>query len=257
VLTVVVWGLIQGLTEFLPISSSGHLVIIPAFLTSLGFEVAQPDLAVSAFLHLGTLVAVLIYFRSDVMRMIRSRSDPGGRRMLMLVVIGTLPAVIGLFVEGWIEGFQESVTNVGWALMGTGVILAFGHRMRHGTRHLTEGRPVDALVVGAAQAFALIPGISRSGTTMTAGNSRRFSATESARFAFLLGIPAIAGAGLIELPEVAGGAPAWGELIVGFLVAALSGYAAIAFLLRVITRIGLAPFSIYCLTVGLLTVIFL
>jgi undecaprenyl-diphosphatase len=254
---VVVWGLIQGLTEFLPISSSGHLVIIPAFLTRLGFEVSQPDLAVSAFLHLGTLLAVLIYFRSDVMRMIRSRSDAGGRRMLMLILIGTLPAIVGLFVEGQIEGFQETVTNVGWALMGTGVILAFGHRMRHGTRHLTEGRPVDALTVGVAQAFALIPGISRSGTTITAGNSRRFSAAESARFAFLLGIPAIAGAGLIELPEAAGGAAPWGELMVGFVVAALSGYAAIAFLLRVIGRVGLAPFSIYCLTVGLLTVLFL
>ena len=256
-LAAIVWGLIQGLTEFLPISSSGHLVIIPAFLTQLGFDIAQPSLAVSAFLHLGTLLAVLVYFRSDVMRMLRARTDTEGRRLLFLVAVGTIPAVVGLFVEDYVEGFQETVTNVGWALMVTGVILAFGHRMRHGTRSLPEGRPVDAVVVGVAQAFALIPGISRSGTTITAGNSRRFAPAEAARFAFLLGIPAIAAAGLIELPEVIDSGTPPSQLAVGFVVAAVSGYAAIAFLLRVISRTGLAPFSIYCLAVGLLTVLFL
>jgi undecaprenyl-diphosphatase len=257
VLSVIVWGLVQGLTEFLPISSSGHLVIIPAFLTRLGFEVAQPELAVTVFLHLGTLLAVVVYFRSDLMRMIRSRTDPEGRRLLVLLAVGTIPAVVGLFVEDYIEGFQETVTNVGWALIGTSVILAFGHRMRHGTRNLGEARPRDALVVGLAQVFALIPGISRSGTTISAGNSRRLAPAQAARFAFLLGIPAIVGAGLIELPEVIDSAIPPMELFVGFSVAAITGYASIAFLLRVISNIGLAPFAIYCLAVGLMTVLFL
>jgi undecaprenyl-diphosphatase len=257
VLSAFVWGLIQGLTEFLPISSSGHLVIIPALLTRLGFDVAQPELAVSAFLHLGTLLAVIVYFRADVLRMARSRTDTEGRRLLLLVAIGTVPAVIGLFVEDYIEVFQETVTNVGWALIGTGVILSVGHRMRHGTRALSEGSPLDALTVGIAQAFALIPGISRSGTTISAGNTRRFAPAESARFAFLLGIPAIAGAGILELPELIDGGSPPGPLLVGFLVAAVSGYAAIALLLRVIARTGLAPFAIYCLVVGLMTVLFL
>ncbi|MCI0425852.1 MAG: undecaprenyl-diphosphate phosphatase [Actinobacteria bacterium] len=256
-ISAIVWGLVQGLTEFLPISSSGHLVIVPAALSKLGMEIAQPDLAVTTFLHLGTLLAVIVYFRSDVARVFRSRHDPLGRRLLMLVLIGSLPAAIGLFVEEQVERFQQSVTNVGWALVGTGLILAFGHLRRQGERTLAAGRPRDALAVGLAQALAIIPGISRSGATISAGNGRRFVPAESARFAFLLGIPAITAAGVLQLPEVIGSDALWSHLAVGFLIAAVSGYVAIAWLLRMITRVGLAPFSVYCLTIGALTVVLL
>jgi undecaprenyl-diphosphatase len=255
VLSAIVWGLIQGLTEFLPISSSGHLIIIPAFLSELGLEVSQPELAVAAFLHLGTLTAVLVYFRTDLMRVLRFRQDAEGRKLLMLVALGTIPAVTGLFVETAVENFQETVSNVGWALVGTGVILAIGHRLRHGQRRLADGRPLDAVVVGLAQVVAIIPGISRSGTTITAGMSRRFTPTEAARYSFLLGIPAVIGAGLIELPEIIEAGEFGAELIVGFAVAAVTGYLAIAWLLRALGRIGLLPFSIYCLVVGLTTVV--
>ncbi|HEU4895190.1 MAG TPA: undecaprenyl-diphosphate phosphatase, partial [Acidimicrobiia bacterium] len=120
-------------------------------------------------------------------------------------------------------------------------------------RTLLDGRVPDAVVVGIAQAFALIPGISRSGITISAGNGRRFLPTEAARFSFLLGIPAIAMAGLISLPEVAAnGTMDTAELIVGVVVAALSGYAAIALLLAALRRIGLAPFAIYCFMMGAL-----
>lgn len=253
-IAAIIWGLVQGLTEFLPISSSGHLVVVPAFLGRAGMDIATPSLEVSAVLHLGTLIAVLLYFRGDVLRVLRFRTDRGGRRILMLVTIGTIPAIIGLPLESTLDRFQDTVANVGWSLMATGVILLVGQRLARGSRVLDEGRIPDAIVVGIAQALALIPGISRSGMTISAGSGRGFEPVEAARFSFLLGIPAIAGAGLTQLPDaMAAGFDA--ELLVGLLVAAVSGYAAIAWLLAALRRVGLAPFAAYCLLVGLLTVV--
>lgn len=252
-----VWGLVQGLTEFLPVSSSGHLVVVPAFLSRLGMEIAEPGLAISAVLHLGTLTSVLIYFREDIARMLRFRTDPDGRRVLLLLVIGTIPAISGLFLEGPLDRFQDTVANVGWALIATGVILLIGQRFARGVRRLEEGNIPDAIVVGLAQALALIPGISRSGSTITAGNVRGFDPREAARFSFLLGIPTIAGAGLLQIPELADAGRLDGPLAVGFLAAAISGYLAISFLLSVIRKVGLIPFAVYALVVGALTVIFL
>jgi undecaprenyl-diphosphatase len=254
-LPAIIWGLVQGLTEFLPISSSGHLVIIPAYLEKFGFDVGAPSLAVSAVLHLGTLAAVLIYFREDVMRVLRFRTDSEGRRIALLVAVGTIPAVIGLPLKDTLETFQETVSNIGWTLMATGLILVIGQRLATGVRQLMDGRIPDAVWIGVAQAFALIPGISRSGITISTGNGRRFEPAQAARFSFLLGIPAIAGAGIISLPDLIGSGEFGLDLIVGMLVAALSGYFAIAFLLATMKRAGLMPFAIYCLTVGLLTVI--
>jgi undecaprenyl-diphosphatase len=257
VLAAIVWGLVQGLTEFLPISSSGHLVIVPAFLEALGMDVATPSLAVSAVLHLGTLVAVLIYFRADVLSVLRMRRDPAGRKIALLVGIGTIPAVAGLLVADEIETFQENVTFVGYALIGTGVILVVGQLLAGGSRRLLDGRVPDAIVVGLAQVVALIPGISRSGVTITAGNGRRFQPAEAARFSFLLGIPAIAGAGLISIPEVVAAGGLDLEMLVGLVVAGVSGYLAIAILLAALRHVGLFPFAIYCFIVGGLTVVFL
>ncbi len=254
-LAAIIWGLVQGLTEFLPISSSGHLVIVPAYLELWGFEIDTPTLAVSAVLHLGTLIAVLVYFRSDVMKVLRFRSDREGRRIALLVGVGTIPAIVGLLVEDTLESFQATVTNVGWALVATGLILLVGQRLSTGERRLSEGRVPDAVVVGIAQAFALIPGISRSGITISAGTGRRFQPGEAARFAFLLGIPAIAGAGLTQLPDLVGSGTFGVELIVGLLVAAVSGYFAIGWLLAALRKIGLRPFVVYCFVVGLITVL--
>lgn len=252
-LVAIVWGLIQGLTEFLPVSSSGHLVIVPAFLGEIGVDIAPPSLAVSAVLHLGTLAAVVIYFREDLARALRFRTDPEGRRLLTLVAVGTLPVVVGLPLRDRLDQFQGTVANVGWALIATGLILAFGQWAARGSRSLSEGRVPDALVVGIAQAFALIPGISRSGATIAAGNARGFDPAQAARFSFLLGVPAIAGAGLLQIPDlVAAGSLGW-DLVAGFATAAVFGYLAIAMLLAVIRRIGLLPFSVYTLAVGGLT----
>lgn len=256
-LAATIWGLVQGLTEFLPISSSGHLVVVPEFLGSIGVNIGPPSLAVSAVLHLGTLVAVLVYFRDDVMSVLRMRTRPEGRKIALLVAVGTIPAIVGLPLEDPLESLQENVTYVGIALIATGLILVAGQWLARGMRQLLEGRVPDAVIIGIAQAFALIPGISRSGITIAAGNGRRFEPAQAARFSFLLGIPAIAGAGLVSLPEAIAEGALELELFVGLLVAALSGYLAIALLLAALRRVGLLPFAAYCFIVGGLTVAFL
>ena len=146
---------------------------------------------------------------------------------------------------------------MGWALIATGLVLVIGQRFAVGSRALTDGRVPDAIVVGIAQAFALIPGISRSGVTISAGNGRKFDPSEAARFAFLLGIPAIAGAGLSQLPDLLDEGGSGGELVVGMVVAAVTGYFAISLLLSAIRRVGLYPFAIYCAIIGVLTVVWL
>lgn len=257
-LAAIIWGLVQGLTEFLPISSDGHLVIVPAFLRALGIEVATPSLAVIAVLHLGTLIAILTYFREDVMSVLRMRQNPEGRKIALLVLIGTIPAaLIGLSFRSRIETLSDDVTLVGIFLICNGFILVIGQWLARGARQLIDGRIPDAVTVGIAQVFALLPGISRSGTTISAGNGRWFEPTQAARFSFLLAIPAIAGAGLVSLPEVIEAGGFGIELFVGFVVAAISGYFAIALLLKALRRVGLIPFAIYCFIVGGLTVAFL
>jgi undecaprenyl-diphosphatase len=246
VLTAALWGLIQGLTEFLPVSSSGHLILVPAVF---GFE--EPTLAVSVMLHLGTLLAVVTYYRRDLLRLLHLRSDPEARRILMLLAVGTIPAaLVGLTLAGPIDTVLSEPWMVAVQLMISGVILLFALLVARGARRLAEGRWSDGVVVGLAQALALVPGISRSGITITAGMAQGFERAEAARYSFLLSIPAIAGAGLLEGLDLARyGGFSW-DLLVGMAVAAVVGYLAIAVLLRVLTRVGLLPFAAYCLVAG-------
>ncbi|MEN8041723.1 MAG: undecaprenyl-diphosphate phosphatase [Actinomycetota bacterium] len=244
-LDAIIWGLIQGLTEFLPVSSSGHLVLVPALLDRPG-----PDLATNAMLHLGTLAAVVMYYRDDLARM--AKFDRPARKLITLIVIGTIPAVaLGLLFEDKIEELISEPRTVAFMLIATGVVLLATTQLRLGDRRTEEIGPLDGLLVGLAQALALIPGISRSGMTISAGLTRGMDRTEAARFAFLLGIPVIAGAGLLEIVEVlTSGESIPASVWVGVIVAGLSGYAAIAILLRLLTRVGLAPFGLYCITFG-------
>ena len=255
-LDAAIWGLIQGLTEFLPVSSSGHLVLVPAFLDRIGIGIGDPDLAVTAVLHLGTLLAVLAYYRQDIVGVLRAPTAPRSRQLIFLVTLGTIPALVGLPLRGPLGSFEEQPVLVGMALIGTGLILAIGSR-RAGGRRLAEGTWRDAVIVGVAQAFALIPGISRSGSTITAGLLRGFDREEAARFSFLLAIPAITGGGLISLLDVADANVELGAVLVGAGVAAVSGYAAIAFLIRLLVSRGFGPLAFYCVTVGLLAVVVL
>ena len=247
-LTSAFWGLVQGLTEFLPISSSGHLVLIPALL-----GIDEPDLATSAVLHLGTLAAVVWYYRRDLVRLVLTPLSASSRRIWLLLIIGTIPAAVaGLTLDGPLGIIFSEPWMVAVALMVTGVVLAAGTLLTPGKRRVEQGRPRDAVVVGLAQAIALVPGISRSGMTITAGIAQGLSRLEAARYAFLLSVPAIAGAGTlqgIEMIDRGGFEPV---LLVGVAVAAVSGYLAISFLIRLLARVGLAPFAVYCLGFGAL-----
>lgn len=245
------WGLVQGLTEFLPISSSGHLVLVPALL-----DKEAPDLATTAVLHLGTLAAVVWYFRSDVAWLARPDRDPQAWHILKLLAVGTVPAVIaGLLLESTFDELFDSPSRVGLALIFTGIVLlASGYFSRLARRMEEAGLP-DAVVVGSAQALALVPGISRSGMTITASLGRGFGPEQAARFSFLLGIPVILGGGAKQMLDLANeGGLEW-SLLVGVVVAALSGYAAIAVLIKALTRFGLRPFALYCFLVGAAAVI--
>ena len=246
-LDAILWGLIQGLTEFLPISSSGHLVLVPAVLGRPG-----PDLATSAVLHLGTLVAVLVYFRREVSEVLRLTDY--GKRLLQLVAIGTIPAaVIGFVFRDGFETLNENPTGVAVALILTGLALYSTRWIPRHERTIDDSSRWDAVALGFGQALALIPGVSRSGSTIATGLLRRFDRAEAARYSFLLGIPAIAGAGLLEFVDLAGaGDGITSATWVGMAVAAVSGYAAIAVLLRLIGRVGLVPFGIYCAAFGTL-----
>ena len=256
-LHAIVWGLIQGLTEFLPVSSSGHLVLVPAFLTEAGIDLPAPGLETSAVLHLGTLLAVVVYYRKTLLGLLAFRRDRDARRTVILLMIGTLPVLIGFPLRGAISRFEESPRNVAFALLITVALLAVGTWVRGGRRQISDMRPVDAVVIGVAQALALIPGVSRSGSTISAGLVRDLEPTAAANFAFLLGVPAIAGAGLLSLAELSGGNVDWGPLFAGFLAAAVSGYAAIAALLSLIRRVGLRPFMIYAATVAFAGIVLL
>ncbi len=248
-LDAIIWGLIQGLTEFLPVSSSGHLVLIPALLDRPG-----PDLATNAMLHLGTLGAVLVYYRADIAGM--AKFDRPARKLITLIMIGTIPAVVlGLLLKDTIEEFVSEPSKVAFMLIVTGVVLLATTQLRLGDRRTEDIGPLDGLLTGLAQALALVPGISRSGMTISAGLARGMERTEAARFAFLLGIPVIAGAGSLEIVDVLrSGESIPSTVWVGVVVAGLSGYAAIAILLRLLTRVGLAPFGLYCVTFGAIAI---
>ena len=213
---------------------------------------AGPDLATSAVLHLGTLAAVLVYFRGEVKEMLGLTEY--GKRLLRLLIIGTIPAAaIGFIFRSGFENLNENPSAVAIALIITGIVLFSTRWIAPGQREIADSTDADAVALGFGQALALIPGVSRSGSTIAAGLVRSFDREAAARYSFLLGIPAIAGAGLLEFVDLAregGGVTAatW----VGMGVAAISGYAAIAILLRLIRRVGLMPFGIYCVAFGTL-----
>lgn len=253
-LEAIVWGLVQGLTEFLPVSSSGHLRVVPDLL---GLE--PPDLATSAVLHLGTLVAVLAFYRRDIRWMVGGmRHERSARRLVLLVVIATIPAVVaGTVLADQVERFQESSTAVGTALVATGAILLASRLLTERSRNAEDLSTLDSVGLGVAQALALLPGISRSGIVITTGLARGLSGTQAARFAFLMAIPVTLGAGAREVLTVTSTGIHLPELAAGTLVAAASGYWAIALLIRALERHGIWPFSTYCFLVGAIALIWL
>jgi undecaprenyl-diphosphatase len=254
-------GIVQGLTEFLPVSSSAHLVIVPWLL---GWDLDPAyAFAFNILVQMGTLVAVLVVFASalrdmlravfDGLRLRRPFEDPRAR-VAWLLVLATVPAVVaGVLLHDVVEAAFGSPTAVFVFLFITGAMLAAAERFGRPERPLTSLRWPDAVVVGAAQALALFPGISRSGSTISAGLVRGLLRPEAARFSFLMSIPVMIGAGLVGLKDLADLSPDAGLLLpvaVGFVTAAIVGYLCIRWLLRYLAGHRLTVFAVYCFAVG-------
>ncbi len=255
-------GGVQGLTEFLPISSSAHLAVLPQVL---GWRSPLLNsLAFSVTLHAGTLLAVLVYYRRDIVRLLRAWFRSMGNRQAMqepdarlawFLLVATVPAVLAALAweDAFTTVFRQPVWVAVW-LMVFGLVMGMAERWSVRNRDLSEMRLNEAILVGAAQALALMPGVSRSGIILTVALALNFRRPEAARLAFLLSLPAIGGAFAYELKPLltAGADQEWTVLVVGFAAAAATGYAAIKFLLAYLRRRTLYIFVIYRLIVGLL-----
>jgi undecaprenyl-diphosphatase len=269
VLEALILGVVQGVTEFLPVSSSAHLVLVPEF-----FGIPAPTVAFDVLLHLATLIAVVGYFFADVKKMVISVIAPRRmerqevkhwRRFLAWLVIGSIPAaIIGGALSGFFEDLFASTTAVGIFLLVTsallwGADLVTARAARIGREPAPAGKmaPLDALLVGCYQALAIAPGISRSGSTIAAGVFLGFDRQTAARFAFLLSIPAILGAFLFSLGDIATGMAGTGGIayVIGFVAAGISGFLAVRFMMRYLKEHRLRPFAIYTLALGLFVIV--
>jgi undecaprenyl-diphosphatase len=257
-LEAIVLGLVQGLTEFLPISSSGHLRIVPAML---GWE--DPGAGFTAVIQLGTMAAVLIYFRADLWRIavawlrelrVPVRQASHDARLGWFIVLGTIPiSIFGFAFRDQIESGARSLYLIGSALILFSFVMLIAERVGSRRRTIAEMNGRDGLFVGIAQALALIPGVSRSGATISAGLFRGFDRVSAARYSFLLSVPAVVLSGLFELRKIGedGGASA-GATAIATVVAFVSGYVAIAWLLRYLGTHTLDVFVVYRIALGAL-----
>lgn len=282
VLHAIVLGIVQGLTEFLPISSSGHLVLVPWLF---GWE--EPGLSFDAALHLGTLAAVFAYFWRELLGMVvavptalrrpdalfrkpAAVTSPRERdaRLVWLLIIGSIPGgVAGLLLQDRIDSFfhddahlDRAVLLIAIVLAAVGLLLLVADRRGKQLRSMGDLGPADAAAIGIAQMFALFPGVSRSGITLTTGLLRDIRRADAARFSFLLGTPLVTLAGLKGLYDlVSGGTGGIGTapLVFGILASALSGFAAIAVLLRFLQRSSATVFVIYRVVAGLAVILIL
>ena len=264
-------GIVQGVAEFLPISSSGHLSIAQNLL-NLGVE-GTDDVFFDVLLHLGTLVAVFAAYWEDIRDMILEffhmigdvahgtvpRSVPPARRLILLIIVGTLPLFVILPFRRMVEALYSNTFFVGGALLVTGLLLYLCDQVRKGRKNERTATLADVLVVGAGQAIATCPGISRSGMTICMGCFRGFDRRFAVRFAFLLSIPAVLGANILQIKDVveAGGIdvkllPAY---ILGVAAAAVSGYLSIRLVRMVADKGKFGSFAYYCCAAGSLTVI--
>ena len=259
-LQAIVLGIVQGLTEFLPVSSTGHLRIVPAFL---GWE--DPGAAFTAVTQLGTMAAVLLYFREDLWRIattwLRSLREPELRptldaRMGWYIGLGTIPiAIFGLVFKDQIEEGARSLYLIGTTLIVLGLLLLLAEKVATHERPLERINRRDAIVIGFAQACALVPGVSRSGATLTAGMFLGFDRTSAARYSFLLSVPAVVLSGLFELRKIGDeGGAGFVPTAIATLLAFIVGYATIAFLLRWLTSHSTAIFVAYRVLLGALVI---
>lgn len=254
---LIVLALIQGLTEYLPVSSSAHLI-----LGSMVFGWPDQGLVIDTATHLGTLLAVLVYFRRDLidmamawLRPVEKPADRLHRNMAMYLVLASIPVLlVGGLAHQWIELWLRDMRVVAWSTLFFGVLLGVAHLKGPQQRELDDFSLKSALLVGLAQALALIPGTSRSGITITAARFLGFSADAAARFSFLLAIPVVAAAGLYSALKIANGDSnvEWSQFFIAVSVSGVAGWVCIAAFLALMKRVGLMPFVVYRLVLGLL-----
>ncbi|MBJ7473143.1 MAG: undecaprenyl-diphosphate phosphatase [Solirubrobacteraceae bacterium] len=258
----IILGIVQGLTEFLPISSSAHIRI-----TSALFGWGDPGAAFTAVTQIGTEIAVVIYFWKDITRIARAwlkslperrwPSDPDAR-MGWLVIFGTLPVVVlGLFLESPIDSAFRDLRLIACTLIIFGLLLGLADRFSRSDRELKDLTVGHGIIYGFAQAMALIPGVSRSGGTITAGRLLGYSREAATRYAFLLALPAVFGSGIYKLKDIGGAdaATGWGPTIVATIVAFAVGYVVIAWLMRYLRTKSYAPFVAYRVALGVLLLV--
>ncbi len=264
-------GLVQGIAEFLPISSSGHLSLLQNFFGLKSAE--ETNLFLDVLLHLGTLISVFIYYRHDLMDMIREFirgcgalvhpiegeiHPPAARRMVLLIIVGTLPLFIVLPIKGYIDNLYGNNWFIACALLATGFLLFFSDRIAHGKKTERSATLLDAVLIGCSQALATVPGLSRSGTTISAalllGCRREFAV----RFSFLLSIPAVIGANILTLVDAIQVGIDWKLMpayLLGVVVSAVAGYFAIRLVNMLSNRGKFGNFAYYCWGVGLVALI--
>lgn len=258
-------GIVQGATEFLPVSSSGHLVLVPAVLNW-----DNPSLVYDATVHLATMFAVVLVFWKDIRGIIcswclqlrRGRPfDTVESRLGWWIILGTIPGVLaGLLLEKTFEELFSNTRAVGAFLLVTAVLLVLAELLGKRYRQLDSMSWRDSVLIGIGQAVAIAPGISRSGATMTVGILRGMTREAAARFSFILALPIIFGAWLFQLIDITRQGQLSGEipaLLMGFFTAGISGYLAIRWLLAYVRKHRLYPFAVYCVVIGILALIFL
>ena len=259
VFQALVLGIIQGLSEFLPISSSAHLALAPWIL-----HWPDPGLAFDVALHFGTLVAVLWYFRAEWIALViaakdivvKRRVETERERRVLFLIVATVPgAIAGLALEKQAESTFRDPRLVAVALIVMGVLLWAVDRFAPTDRGLRMMRWTDALLIGLAQMFAIIPGVSRSGSTITAGRGLRFTREDAAIFSFLMSMPIIAAAAVLKLPQAIREQGLSAPMITGILASAVSGWLAIAVLLRLVSRHSYGVFAVYRVVLGVAVLI--
>jgi undecaprenyl-diphosphatase len=260
IVQALILGIVQGATEFLPISSSGHLVLVP-WLLGWEFEAFIFDVLV----QWGTLAAVIIYFRHDLWTLARAawmsligripRDDPPARAAWLVVLASIPAALLGVIFKDVVEQAFENPLAVSIFLLVTALLLMIGERLGSRDQSILDLKPLDAFIIGLAQAASLFPGISRSGSTIAGGLSRHLTRPEAARFSFIMSVPVMLGAGLVAIVDLTGKADfqtQLGPLLVGFLAAAVVGYLSIHWLLKYVASHPMRIFVIYCSLVGVL-----
>jgi len=267
VIQSIILGIIQGITEFLPISSSAHLVLVPYFLKwNIPVEQVFPF---DVLVQLGTLLAVIVYFFKDLLQIIKAfiagLKDKSARnsvnfRLGMFIILGTIPAgIIGFLLDDLVEAAFNSPQITAIFLLVTAAFLFIAELLGKRNRSLSHMRWQDALIIGFGQALAIFPGISRSGATISTGLLRNLDRKTAARFSFLLSIPIFIAAGLLsilDLFDMENLSEFLPVLLVGFITAAIFGYLSIHWLLKFLARRSLKPFSLYCLILGIFTLLY-